>query len=150
MDTDARRQRQLGAIDAIGALTEPESHTAPPRRDKQYLIAHAYCAAVVDEMRVDPERVRAIGRGQIPGIRKNVRGQALGWMDEWEVLLEGPLDELVEALTAHTEHAADLRGVAPFAGVLSEAERRDILLDVASRRHGSVGPDDVTSREVIG
>jgi hypothetical protein len=41
-----------------------------------------------------------------------------------------PLKGISEAITAHGTDADDLRQNSPFAGVLSEAERRRILAEV--------------------
>lgn len=48
------------------------------------------------------------------------------WADEWEALLDRPVAELRRAIASDTSHAADLRQNSPFAGQLSEAERRRI------------------------
>jgi hypothetical protein len=48
-------------------------------------------------------------------------------MREWERLLEGPLTELLTALTSPSPRSRELRQNNPFAGVLSEEERRRVL-----------------------
>jgi hypothetical protein len=47
-------------------------------------------------------------------------------------LLDAPLPQLLAALTSSSPHTHDLRQVSPFAGVLSEAERVQVL-DTARR-----------------
>jgi hypothetical protein len=49
------------------------------------------------------------------------------WADEWTKLLKEPLDQIREAIGEDTGHAADLRQSSPFAGSLSDHERRQIL-----------------------
>lgn len=49
------------------------------------------------------------------------------YADEWEALLQRSLDEVRRAITTDTPHAHDLRQNSPFAGMLSEPERRRIL-----------------------
>ena len=44
-------------------------------------------------------------------------------LDEWERLLQGSPDALVDALVNPGLHYRDLRHVTPFAGVLSASER---------------------------
>ena len=57
----------------------------------------------------------------------DVDGAAASYLDAWERLLHGNLESLVEVLTG-TEHAArDLRNVTPFAGVVSDAQRRKLI-----------------------
>jgi hypothetical protein len=48
----------------------------------------------------------------------------------WDHVLAMPLKEIREAITARGTDADDLRQNSPFAGVLSEPQRRRILADV--------------------
>jgi hypothetical protein len=48
------------------------------------------------------------------------------YAESWEELLEGPLPDLRRVLEDESRAARDLRQNSPFAGVLSEAERRAI------------------------
>lgn len=57
------------------------------------------------------------------------------WLDRWEALLSGPAAELVEALLSSTQSAVDLRQTSPFAGVLTDEQRRAAL--AASKRRAS-------------
>lgn len=52
------------------------------------------------------------------------------YSDRWEQLLERPLPEIRRALVEETQEADDLRQNSPFAGVLSEPERRRIVREV--------------------
>jgi hypothetical protein len=53
------------------------------------------------------------------------------YADRWEQLLERPLPEIRRALVDERQEADDLRQNSPFAGLLSEPERRRILREVA-------------------
>lgn len=53
------------------------------------------------------------------------------YADRWERLLERPLPEIRRGLVEETQEADDLRQNSPFAGVLSEPERRRIMREVA-------------------
>ncbi len=53
------------------------------------------------------------------------------YYDKWEQLLKQPLAEIRRALTEESPEADDLRQNSPFAGVLSEPERRRIVREVA-------------------
>lgn len=54
---------------------------------------------------------------------------------EWQVLLEtAPLDEIVAVLRSREDRAARLRQSSPFAGVLTQGERREILYRYDPRR----------------
>jgi hypothetical protein len=57
------------------------------------------------------------------------------WLAEWEKLLDGPLDGVLEALTSRAPRARELRQNSPFAGVLTEDERERVLAGfIASRQ----------------
>jgi hypothetical protein len=52
------------------------------------------------------------------------------WADEWESILERPLSEIRHVLASDEPHAADLRQSSPFAGLLTEPERRRIVEEI--------------------
>lgn len=52
------------------------------------------------------------------------------YADLWEEVLRRPLPDVRDAISADTDNAADLRQTSPFAGTLSEAERRKILQEI--------------------
>jgi hypothetical protein len=52
------------------------------------------------------------------------------YADEWEALLRRPLPEIKRVLTEDSQRARDLRQSSPFAGALSEPERRKILEEI--------------------
>jgi hypothetical protein len=54
------------------------------------------------------------------------------WAERWAAILDQPLAEIRRAITADDEAAADLRQSSPFAGTLSEPERRRVVEIVRS------------------
>jgi hypothetical protein len=52
------------------------------------------------------------------------------YAEEWEALLRRPLPEIKRVLTDDSQWARDLRQNSPFAGALSEPERRKILDEI--------------------
>lgn len=52
------------------------------------------------------------------------------YAEEWEALLRRPLPEIRKVLTEDSQRARDLRQSSPFAGALSEPERRKILEEI--------------------
>lgn len=80
---------------------------------------------------------RAVGRRLTPAMVDSARRRLERWRaedrihpvwaDEWTKLLGEPLDRIREAIGEDTGHAADLRQSSPFAGSLSDHERRQIL-----------------------
>jgi hypothetical protein len=96
--------------------------------------------------RRDPHRVAelrslAYHRALAPRLRRPMVDQARRklrrWKDEgkidpryaqaWEGVLALPLEGIREAITADDERGRDLRQSSPFAGLLSEQERRKII-----------------------
>lgn len=69
-----------------------------------------------------PLRERA--QHNLERMRMQVRGtQAQEWLDEWEALIDGPPERLIEVFLGQDERSIDLRQVSPFAGALSNEER---------------------------
>jgi excisionase family DNA binding protein len=96
--------------------------TADQRRSLR--LAHAVAGRLVQ----DPESVREIARDNLARMRaRHTRGRAATWLAEWQELVDGPLDDLLAALTSPVPHARELRQNSPFAGVLSDAERAAVL-----------------------
>ena len=54
-----------------------------------------------------------------------------GWAEEWERLLSRPLAEIAKAISTDSARARTLRQSSPFAGALSEHERRRIRDEIA-------------------
>lgn len=54
---------------------------------------------------------------------------------EWEQILRSPVDQVAQFLTERSERATRLRQSSPFAGVLTEAERRAIYESYSTRTY---------------
>jgi excisionase family DNA binding protein len=67
-------------------------------------------------------------------------GPAAQWLDRWEVVLEEGVETVLDVLTSSGEYAALLRRTSPFAGILSEAERRTVLAAFAESRRDHARP----------
>lgn len=90
--------------------------------------------AVARRIVIDPERTLHRARANLRRLRAaHPRGVAERWLGEWERLLDGPIDELVEALTSRSERGCELRQNSPFAGVLTQRERGRILENFQSQ-----------------
>ena len=84
--------------------------------------------AIAGKLVADPQRVIDHARENLARLRKvHARGSSRRWLDEWERLLDDSVDAVLEALTSHTPRARELRQNSPFAGVLSDAERKRVL-----------------------
>jgi hypothetical protein len=83
-------------------------------------VAHA----VAGHVATDPDGTRAIARINLQRMHEATpRGGARVWLQEWRRLLDGPLVDLLAALTSPAPRSRELRQNSPFAGVLTDAER---------------------------
>ena len=81
--------------------------------------------AVAGRLAADPEAVLATARSNLQRARVlHPRSRPL--VDAWERILADP-EEAMARLTALDDHAAELRHATPFAGVLDQDERDQIL-----------------------
>ncbi|HVC70847.1 MAG TPA: helix-turn-helix domain-containing protein [Acidimicrobiales bacterium] len=79
--------------------------------------------AVAGKLVLDPEGVLAKARENLELQRTRARGRASHWLVEWDKLLEGPIGDVLVALTSPVPRSRELRQNSPFSGVLSEDER---------------------------
>jgi hypothetical protein len=81
----------------------------------------------VTRLRTEPARI-----GEVRALLHRWREQSgrtrsdIYW-DEWEHLLELPVDDFERVICADDEHATVLRSVSPIGVLISEAERRELL-----------------------
>ena len=115
----ARREQTTVSDIARDAL---ERALRPQRREEQVQIE--LHRALLGKLISDPERMRKLAHRNLVKSRTIVRGdQAQRWLDEWEALVDGPPQQLVEVFLGEDEHSIDLRQVSPFAGALTDEER---------------------------
>ena len=89
------------------------------REDRRSLALHE---RIADRLRADPVETLARAEANLRRMRV-LHPDASELFDEWERLLHGYPDELVDALVNPGLHYRELRHVTPFAGVLSAPER---------------------------
>lgn len=118
-----RERHPLAAVLGTTGGERPRSPRAP--RDHQTAVEHglAYHRAVARRLddAVVADALTRLRRWRADG-RIHSR-----YADAWEELLTGPRSRLLRTLRADDEDAAALRQSSPFAGVLSEDERREAL-----------------------
>ncbi len=51
-------------------------------------------------------------------------------LDEWELILQVPIDQIIVRMLDPSDHGRDLRQVSPFAGVLPPAQRAAVYRSV--------------------
>jgi hypothetical protein len=83
--------------------------------------------AVAGRLVTEPEAVLEVATGNLDAMRKSARGRAKSWLDDWERLLAGRVPALLGAMTSWSPYGRELRQNSPFAGVLSETERAEVL-----------------------
>ena len=89
-------------------------------------VAQAHRLAM-QRLREHPERVREV-QAQLTHWRHSA-GQTRSdvYWDEWERLLDGPVEALAAAISEDTDHATVLRSVSPMSVLITQAERAQLL-----------------------
>lgn len=122
-----RQRRSNEEIDVDRLLPRPRRRLRGHRvADLQSLAYHRLVAERLDEQLVDEAR-RRLRRWREQG-RLHQR-----WAEEWEEILELPLPKIARRISADSNHARDLRQTSPFAGALTEQERKRLLRGVEER-----------------
>lgn len=84
--------------------------------------------AVAGRLVADPDVVLSKARDNLVRLRRVHRdGMAKVWLDHWEAILDEGAEAVLDVLTSRTPIAVELRQNSPFAGTLTEAERRAVL-----------------------
>jgi excisionase family DNA binding protein len=104
-------------------------------RDQRRSLWLAY--AVAAQIVTDPDAAIASARANLDRMRTAARGQAQRWLDEWERLLDGPVEELLDNLTSRSPKGRELRQNSPFSGLLDNEGRTAVL--AAWRQHSGGG-----------
>lgn len=105
-------------------------HSDHSRLDERSLAMHQRIAAKV---LADP--------ALLDKARENVRrwqaseGSPKLALAEWEQILNSPVNQVAQFLAERSERATRLRQSSPFAGILSEAERRTIYESYSTRTY---------------
>jgi len=95
------------------------------RKQRRSLWLHA---AVAGKLVKNPGKVVTIAQTSLVRLLDvHPRGVARSRILEWQHLLGGPLERLLEVLTSQTSRSVELRQNSPFAGVLSFDERAAVL-----------------------
>lgn len=117
-------ERLLKACDHVIEIV-PTSHPVRwTRVEERSLAIHRLVAARLLD---DPVATLRKARKNLDTMRRVDSGHSDRWFDEWDDVLQRPVDVIVTTMLARTQNGIDLRQVTPFAGVLSDAERRRAL-----------------------
>jgi excisionase family DNA binding protein len=117
------RRRRANAITDDELLPPSLRNRPKPRRhraaDLSGLLYHRLVAQRLDDALVDDARER------LRRWRKEDRIHPL-WADEWEEVLAQSLPKIAKGITSDSQRGRELRQTSPFAGVLTEQERRRV------------------------
>jgi len=91
------------------------------------LISLAFHREVAKRLRADPDGVLKKARGNLAKMRSVHGRSSEPYFSVWEKLLDGPMDELMHVLLTDDQESFDLRQCTPFAGIVPEKRRQDIL-----------------------
>lgn len=94
-------------------------------RDERRSLWLAY--VVAGTIASDPDRTIEDALDNLHKMRPNARGQAKKWLDEWERILNGAVDQVLAALTDRSLRGRELRQNSPFAGTLADEQRLKAL-----------------------
>jgi excisionase family DNA binding protein len=120
------RQRRSAEVIDIDRLLPPRRRRGHRTAELQALAYHRLVTERLDERLVEDAR-RRLRRWRAEG-RIDPR-----WGDEWERILVRPLPVIARAIGADTPRARELRQTSPFAGALTEQERRALARAVEER-----------------
>ena len=106
-----------------------------PSLDRDQLESLWLHRALAGKVVANPPAVLAAAAINLRRLRRmHPEGRAWEWLDRWDALLDEGVEAVLDALTSSAEYAVELRRTSPFAGILSEAERRTVLDAFAESR----------------
>lgn len=94
-------------------------------RDQRRSLWFGY--AIAGKIVANPPAAIALGHRNIDFMLSNQRGSGRRWLLRWRKLLDGPIDEILATLTSNSTAARELRQNIPFAGLLDDDDRQQII-----------------------
>jgi excisionase family DNA binding protein len=135
-------QRKLRRAD-VEALIRP----ALSRVETEQLWLHR---AIAGKLVNDAASVLATAEINLRRLRRlHPDGHSWDWIDRWQAVLDEGPEAVLEALTSSAGYAVEMRMTSPFAGVLSEVERRRVLESLAETRRERARPMRVEDLERV-
>lgn len=95
--------------------------------DRTQRLADLYCARVADLLVAEPDRVYAKAAANLDRMAPHCSPRLIA---DWQSVLARPAADLRAALTSPREPERILRRNHPFAGLLPESERQDMVRSV--------------------
>ncbi|NBC34312.1 MAG: hypothetical protein GVY13_16670 [Alphaproteobacteria bacterium] len=97
---------------------------ARPQPDRTQRLADLYCARVAELLAVEPDRVFAKAAANLDRMAPHCGPRLIA---DWRAVLALPVADLRAALTSPREPYRTLRRNHPFAGLLPENERQNMV-----------------------
>jgi len=127
--------RTVGTHRRVSRADVEELSARTQRLTRDQLRSWWLANAVAGKLVRDPDRVLDLAHRNLAQLQAvHTRGQGARWLAQWDTILRGPIEVVLEALTSRTPRARELRQNSPFAGVLTETERAEILVAFARAR----------------
>jgi len=127
--------RTVGTHRRVSRADVEELSARTQRLTRDQLRSWWLANAVAGKLVRDPDRVLDLAHRNLAQLQAvHTRGQGARWLAQWDTILHGPIEVVLEALTSRTPRARELRQNSPFAGVLTDRERAEILVAFARAR----------------
>lgn len=90
--------------------------------------------AIAGKIVTDPNAAIALAQRNIDTMLSTHRGSGRRWLMRWKDLLDGPAQEILATLTSNSVTARELRQNNPFAGLLDEVTRLQVISATGHRK----------------
>lgn len=118
--TGVHRRVRRSDVEALRTRTDRLTRD----QERSLWLAYAVAGVIVQ----DPVATIDLAKQNLHRLQaQHTRGQLARWLGDWQVLLDGPVEEVLATLTSRTPRARELRQNNPFAGVLSDDQRVRVL-----------------------
>lgn len=128
--------KSVGAAGGDDALANGEKYRTAREVPASNDFSLALGRAVARHLKADDSAVKARADRNLNRARAQYEVEPQ-WIREWQRLLDGPVEVLIDVLTSPDESARVLRQSSPFAGVLTPRERWAILAEVKAARRAA-------------
>jgi hypothetical protein len=114
--------------DVVRRAVEREIEAHRQRRPEEWVQLELH-RRLIPKLIADPDAIRSLARANLARLRQRRQSPtSRGWIDQWDSLLDGPLEGLLATLVSTDERGVDLRQMSPFAGALTDAERHEAII----------------------
>ena len=112
-----------------------------PRMSREQVETLWLHRAVAGRLVRDPRTIMAAAAINLRRLRRmHPDGRDWEWLDRWDAVLDQGVEAVLDALTSSAEYAVELREASPFAGILTEAERAQVLAACTASRADRARP----------